>query len=259
MVVTEENKIKAQLGAGEGIKGKNSTERIILNEQGKTLILDDLKFTDSLYFKKCSDSTFEVNSLCVKIFVEECKNMNFVLNGKVITETLEVWKCEAVNVKVNTKVHTLQVDLCKETHFHFTDVDHFNRMVWAGSEDLHLCLPNDLSLKTGMAAMKENNSAVVDSDQFIVRVFKNKLNGKLQIANELVVRLQNGFPTTEREAREFDQRQEENLQKLAKELLGKDISIGKKLSSGPKVGRNDVCTCGSGKKYKKCCGTDVYA
>lgn len=23
---------------------------------------------------------------------------------------------------------------------------------------------------------------------------------------------------------------------------------------GPKVGRNDVCTCGSGKKYKKCCG-----
>lgn len=23
---------------------------------------------------------------------------------------------------------------------------------------------------------------------------------------------------------------------------------------GPKVGRNDPCTCGSGKKYKKCCG-----
>ena len=24
--------------------------------------------------------------------------------------------------------------------------------------------------------------------------------------------------------------------------------------SGPKVGRNDPCTCGSGKKYKNCCG-----
>ena len=23
---------------------------------------------------------------------------------------------------------------------------------------------------------------------------------------------------------------------------------------GPKVGRNDPCPCGSGKKYKKCCG-----
>jgi preprotein translocase subunit SecA len=25
-------------------------------------------------------------------------------------------------------------------------------------------------------------------------------------------------------------------------------------SSQPKVGRNDLCPCGSGKKYKKCCG-----
>ncbi len=26
------------------------------------------------------------------------------------------------------------------------------------------------------------------------------------------------------------------------------------MSSGPKIGRNDPCPCGSGKKYKKCCG-----
>jgi len=25
----------------------------------------------------------------------------------------------------------------------------------------------------------------------------------------------------------------------------------------PKVGRNDLCPCGSGKKYKKCCGANV--
>jgi SEC-C motif-containing protein len=27
----------------------------------------------------------------------------------------------------------------------------------------------------------------------------------------------------------------------------------------PKIGRNDPCTCGSGKKYKKCCGSDAAA
>ncbi|MFH5186966.1 SEC-C metal-binding domain-containing protein [Paenibacillus sp. TAB 01] len=27
-----------------------------------------------------------------------------------------------------------------------------------------------------------------------------------------------------------------------------------KIASKKKVGRNDPCTCGSGKKYKKCCG-----
>ena len=26
---------------------------------------------------------------------------------------------------------------------------------------------------------------------------------------------------------------------------------------GPKVGRNDPCPCGSGKKYKKCCGKNA--
>ena len=28
-------------------------------------------------------------------------------------------------------------------------------------------------------------------------------------------------------------------------------------TSTPKIGRNDLCTCGSGKKYKKCCGSKV--
>ena len=27
--------------------------------------------------------------------------------------------------------------------------------------------------------------------------------------------------------------------------------------AGAKVGRNDPCPCGSGKKYKKCCGSNV--
>ena len=35
------------------------------------------------------------------------------------------------------------------------------------------------------------------------------------------------------------------------ELLQNPILPAK---AAPKVGRNDPCTCGSGKKYKKCCG-----
>jgi preprotein translocase subunit SecA len=29
------------------------------------------------------------------------------------------------------------------------------------------------------------------------------------------------------------------------------------VKDGPRVGRNDPCPCGSGKKYKKCCGVAV--
>ena len=32
------------------------------------------------------------------------------------------------------------------------------------------------------------------------------------------------------------------------------MSKAKPVRSGPKVGRNDSCPCGSGKKYKQCCG-----
>ena len=32
------------------------------------------------------------------------------------------------------------------------------------------------------------------------------------------------------------------------------IKGGEPVRKGPKVGRNDPCPCGSGKKYKKCCG-----
>src|SRR3569833_3134762 len=36
---------------------------------------------------------------------------------------------------------------------------------------------------------------------------------------------------------------------------GKLFTPGTVRNEGPKVGRNDPCPCGSGKKYKKCCGS----
>lgn len=32
------------------------------------------------------------------------------------------------------------------------------------------------------------------------------------------------------------------------------VEKAKPIRTGPKVGRNDPCPCGSGKKYKQCCG-----
>lgn len=35
---------------------------------------------------------------------------------------------------------------------------------------------------------------------------------------------------------------------------GQIVGTGPIVRSTPKIGRNDPCTCGSGKKFKKCCG-----
>lgn len=35
---------------------------------------------------------------------------------------------------------------------------------------------------------------------------------------------------------------------------GKLVTPGTRRNEGPRIGRNDPCPCGSGRKYKKCCG-----
>lgn len=36
---------------------------------------------------------------------------------------------------------------------------------------------------------------------------------------------------------------------------GKTVPAKQVVRANPKIGRNDLCTCGSGKKFKKCCGS----
>ncbi len=52
-----------------------------------------------------------------------------------------------------------------------------------------------------------------------------------------------------RERAHFEKRDGKWLFSEAEQLAGPPIK-----NEGPKVGRNDPCPCGSGKKYKKCCG-----
>ncbi|MEG1847912.1 MAG: SEC-C metal-binding domain-containing protein [Lachnospiraceae bacterium] len=42
-----------------------------------------------------------------------------------------------------------------------------------------------------------------------------------------------------------------------KKKLYHEQKVSATVVKGPKIGRNDPCPCGSGKKYKKCCGKNV--
>jgi SEC-C motif-containing protein len=37
-------------------------------------------------------------------------------------------------------------------------------------------------------------------------------------------------------------------------VSGKEVKAKPVVRAEPKIGRNDPCSCGSGRKYKKCCG-----
>jgi SEC-C motif-containing protein len=60
---------------------------------------------------------------------------------------------------------------------------------------------------------------------------------------------QKGTPYTHHEAAEFSRHKGRWYY-----TDGKMVTPGTQRNEGPKIGRNDPCPCGSGRKYKKCCG-----
>lgn len=244
----ETQKLQAMMGSN-----KQQDAKFVLNEENQTKVLDENSHPGSatIYIKGCKDSHYTIDSLCTKVLVESCTNVKVTLNKKIITNMVDVWKCENVDLFVNTNVGTLQADVCKKLNVQVQSKDLFKNLVWAGVHDLTLAFDDapEHKLQTGFNEMKVQYPDIVeDIDQFITRFHKDKL------LTEQIVRLKNGYPTTEREAKEFDRRQEEAIQKLAAEA---GITISRKKPVGPKVKPNEPCTCGSGKKYKKCHGSQV--
>ena len=58
----------------------------------------------------------------------------------------------------------------------------------------------------------------------------------------------------EEEAKQIERRQRRAQQDLQFQTGREKAEAPKQVRTGAKVGRNDACPCGSGKKYKKCCG-----
>jgi len=56
-------------------------------------------------------------------------------------------------------------------------------------------------------------------------------------------------------ARALEKRQERQQKDLQFQTGAAQAEAPKPVRAGAKVGRNDPCPCGSGKKYKKCHGT----
>jgi len=147
----------------------------------------------------------------------------------------------------------VQVDLCKTISANFKQRTLINSVIWAGAFNITVSIPDGAggkeAIHSGVAQMKEQYPDLQEeTDQFMIRIVETKL------IQEALVRLENGFPTTEREAKAFEEREQRN-KKQAEKHLKKIIKTAEiKHNTKAKVGRNDNCTCGSGLKYKKCCG-----
>jgi len=253
MDAKEARRAQAQLG--------NAKEQEIYPVTGKKnetiLVKDELKSEHTLFIKGCEDCTIEVRSRCTKVMIENCRRTKVHLHSRILTNIVEAWKCVDFLLNVQTDVKTLQLDICRKFDTKFVTKSNLPNITWAGVYDLSIAFddePNTPPLVTGYDHMKPQYPDINPiHDQFIMRVMKD------EIVSEQVVRLANGYPTTEREAQEFDTQKEKNEKNaedyIRTRLKDAGISLGakKKPANQPKVGRNDPCPCGSGKKAKVCC------
>lgn len=73
----------------------------------------------------------------------------------------------------------------------------------------------------------------------------NKIRNVQEIADNLL------DYTTQMNDEESNKRLEELQERID---VMKETRVQQVIRKGPKIHRNDLCPCGSGKKYKKCCG-----
>eukprot|EP01090_Pellita_catalonica_P017360 TRINITY_DN5220_c0_g1_i1.p1 TRINITY_DN5220_c0_g1~~TRINITY_DN5220_c0_g1_i1.p1 ORF type:complete len:326 (+),score=76.95 TRINITY_DN5220_c0_g1_i1:144-1121(+) len=164
----------------------------------------------TVYFKNCYGCKFTLETTVVKVLIERCYGCTFTLNGKIMTSTIEIWKCDDCNVNIGSTVMTLQVDMVKKLELKFAKKEQFNSLIWAGAYDLRLTFgDSDDVLTDGYEEMKKIYTDIDDKfDQFIVRFIDGKL------ISEQIIRLKNGFPTTQREADTFDEQKKANDEKV---------------------------------------------
>jgi len=243
-------RLKVAIGRGD----KATDAKFILNQIGKKEIFnkDNLRVESTLYFKDCKDCEFIIDSKCCKVLIESCSNIKFLMNSVITTSISEIWKSSDLHLDIKVRIDTFQVDMSTKIILNYHRRDMINSVVWAGVHDLHITIPDGAGGKelfqTGFKEMQtEYQDIKEDYDQFTVRIIEGKL------ISEQIVRLENGFPTTEREAKAFDEREARNKKAADKHIRKLVKSVETKHGSNQKVGRNDLCSCGSGQKFKKCC------
>eukprot|EP00742_Colponemidia_sp_Colp-10_P001505 GILJ01001615.1.p1 GENE.GILJ01001615.1~~GILJ01001615.1.p1 ORF type:complete len:270 (+),score=41.09 GILJ01001615.1:45-812(+) len=242
MSVDDKKRLQAMLG---NVKKQNTKAYASQKNVVGAVTEDDVDVKDTLVFSGCDDSEYSVDGRCTKVVVMNCNNFKLRLNGTVLTHILEFYKCNNCTFSVNTQIATVQADMSKTILLEYERKSDFTQLVWAGVHDMTLRIRDvDQSVFCHFPEQEAQDASVVEErSQWIVRFVLDRL------LQEKVVRLPNGFTTTLREKREYDEKQEASVQAWAKEA---GITIHRKKKE--EIGRNDPCTCGSGKKFKKCCG-----
>lgn len=191
------------------------------NLKGETKELD---VTDealhAIHIRNCTDCSFTIPAelKVIKVFVEGCKNTKLVVGAEMVTETMEVWRCDNMTVSILVKLGTIQADICTgKLALLFASKSHLGRIYQAGVEHLEVSFGDGTKSHVTKAAelfskqTKEEKEAAeksaatskgaimaqnADESQFVTQFVGD------EILSERVVRGADEYPSTLRELKE---------------------------------------------------------
>jgi len=174
----------------------------------------------AVHIRNCTDCAFTIPAALktVKVFFEGCKNTSLSLNTEMVTETLEVWRCENSSVDIGVKTGTIQADICTGTlKIKFASKAHLGSIYHAGVETMevsfgdgtatHVTKSAELFAKqseeekeAATKALANSKGAVMaqtaDESQFVTHTVAGG------VLTERVVRGADEYPSTLRELKE---------------------------------------------------------
>ena len=120
------------------------------------------------------------------------------------------------------------------------------------SQSIHIEDASELCPEVVRAAHKIGITAGASTPDGIIEEVKRTMSENAVVARseQDFEEMLNGILTMELPNEDIRKDMLAQLAELKKEMPTNSPAPAKK----PKVGRNDPCPCGSGKKYKKCCG-----
>ncbi|KNC73185.1 hypothetical protein SARC_14256 [Sphaeroforma arctica JP610] len=198
--------------------------KVFFGTSNQNITFNDGHIRITIVFQGCSDCEFTINSPSAKVFMQGCKNITVHMNDRIVTSTVEAYKCDNLSLYYHTRVETTQIDVCNDVKCAFDTVDGLGFIIWAGCQRLQVSIADkpELDTLTGFDIAKPHYEDIVfERTQFKLHYLWEALR------TEKIIRLANGFPTTKREADAHNNRRDEICRKLIDQCFGGLTSLKK--------------------------------
>jgi hypothetical protein len=167
-----------------------AVELLISKEDGvnRDITMEELGHARVVRFDSCTKCEFvlpkDVGAL-VKVFIETCEEFKVIIECKIVTRHVEISRCQKLDVRLKSRVDTLQIDLSKDVRV-LCDKDSIRRVYHAGvqqlqicSEDTETCIMHDFNVPGNpvITLLDDETGPKQPSpeDQFVTRIVGNEL------------------------------------------------------------------------------------